>query len=290
MQITTDMIKTLRDKTGAGMMDCKQALQSAGGDMNAAVEHLRKKGAAVAQKRADRSAREGMIVSRVSEDAKTGVLLEVNSETDFVGRSDDFSGFAETVALILQEKRTATMEDLQAAATENGKTVSELMNDLLTKVGEKIDIRRFTLLESHTGLISSYTHLGSKIGVLVELTGVDASEAGRNVGRDIAMQIAAMNPIVISRDQIEQDVVDRELDIYRTQAANEGKPVQVVDRIATGRLEKFYQESCLLEQTYIKDPGRTVKDFLREAGETTGATIAMKQFYRYHLGEELDAN
>jgi elongation factor Ts len=290
MQITTDMIKTLRDKTGAGMMDCKQALQSAGGDMNAAVEHLRKKGAAVAQKRADRSAREGMIVSRVSEDAKTGVLLEVNSETDFVGRSDDFSGFAETVALTLQEKRTATMEDLRAAATENGKTVSELMNDLLAKVGEKIDIRRFTLLESHTGLISSYTHLGSKIGVLVELTGVDASEAGRNVGRDIAMQIAAMNPIVISRDQIEQDVVDRELDIYRTQAANEGKPVQVVDRIATGRLEKFYQESCLLEQTYIKDPGRTVKDFLREAGETTGATIAMKQFYRYHLGEELAAN
>ena len=290
MQITTDMIKTLREKTGAGMMDCKQALQSTGGDMDAAVEHLRKKGAAVAQKRADRSAKEGMIVSRVSEDAKTGVLLEVNSETDFVGRSDDFAGFAETVARTLQEKRTATMEDLRAAATENGKTVSEQMNDLLAKIGEKIDIRRFTLLESDTGLVSSYTHLGSKIGVLVELTGVDASEAGRNVGRDIAMQIAAMNPDVISRDQIERAVVDRELDIYRTQAANEGKPSQVVDRIATGRLEKFYQESCLLEQTYIKDPGRTVRDFLRESGDPNGATIAVKQFYRYHLGEELDAN
>jgi len=289
MRITTDMIKDLRDKTGAGMMDCKRALESTEGDMDAAVEFLRKKGAAVAQKRSDRSAKEGMIVTAVSGNGKRGIILEVNSETDFVGRSDDFVGFAETVARILQRERPGTIEELLAAAAEDGKTVSALLNDLLAKVGEKIDIRRFKVVESDGGLVSSYTHLGSKIGVLVELTGVDASETGVSVGRDIAMQIAAMNPQVVARDQVEQKVIDQELDIYRTQAANEGKPAQVVDRIAAGRLEKFYQEVCLLEQTYIKDPGRTVKDFLREMGSAAGTTIAVRQFYRFHLGEEIAA-
>jgi elongation factor Ts len=290
MQITTNLIKDLREKTGAGMMDCKRALQSTGGDMDAAVEFLRKKGAAVAQKRSDRAAKEGMIVTSVSEDGKRGVILEVNSETDFVGRSDDFAQFAQTLGRVLQEHRSGTMEELLAVATDGGKTVSELMNDLLAKVGEKIDIRRFEVVESDGGLVSSYTHLGSKIGVLVELTGVDTSETGVSVGRDIAMQIAAMNPQVIARNQIDQKEIDRELDIYRTQATNEGKPVQVVERIATGRLEKFYQEVCLLEQTYIKDPGRTVKDFLEETASAAATEVSVKRFFRYHLGEELPTN
>ncbi|MGB6034147.1 MAG: translation elongation factor Ts [Bacteroidota bacterium] len=290
MQITTEMIKRLRDKTGAGMMDCKRALESTEGNMDAAVEFLRKKGAAVAQKRSDRSAKEGMIVTSVSQDGKTGIILEVNSETDFVGRSDDFVRFAETVAQTLQQQQSSTLEELLTAATDGGKTVSALMNDLLAKVGEKIEIRRFKIVESDGGLVSSYTHLGSKIGVLVELTGANASDSDVSVGRDIAMQIAAMNPQVISRDQIEQKMIDQELDIYRTQAANEGKPTQVVERIAAGRLEKFFQEVCLIEQTYIKDPGRTVKDFLRETGSVAGTTISVKQFYRFHLGEELSTN
>jgi elongation factor Ts len=258
--------------------------------MDAAVEFLRKKGAAVAQKRSDRAAKEGMIVTSVSEDGKRGIILEVNSETDFVGRSDDFAQFAQTLGRILQKHRSGTMEELLAVATDGGKTVSELMNDLLAKVGEKIDIRRFEVVESDGGLVSSYTHLGSKIGVLVELTGVDTSETGVSVGRDIAMQIAAMNPQVIARNQIDQKEIDRELDIYRTQATNEGKPVQVVERIATGRLEKFYQEVCLLEQTYIKDPGRTVKDFLGETASAAGTEVSVKRFFRYHLGEELPTN
>jgi elongation factor Ts len=290
MQITTELIKNLRDKTGAGMMDCKRALESTEGDMDAAVEFLRKKGAAVAQKRSDRAAKEGMIVTSVSDNGKTGVIVEVNSETDFVGRSDDFARFAQTVGRTLQERRSGTMDELLAAETDGGKTVSSLMNDLLAKVGEKIDIRRFEVVESDGGLVSSYTHLGSKIGVLVELVGVDASETGSSVGRDIAMQIAAMNPQVIARDQIEQKQIDQELDIYRTQATNEGKPAQVVERIAAGRLEKFYQEVCLLEQTYIKDPGRTVKDFLRESGSAAGTEVSVKRFYRFHLGEELLTN
>ncbi|MGB2960742.1 MAG: translation elongation factor Ts, partial [Bacteroidota bacterium] len=158
------MIKRLRDKTGAGMMDCKRALESTEGNMDAAVEFLRKKGAAVAQKRSDRSAKEGMIVTSVSQDGKTGIILEVNSETDFVGRSDDFVRFAETVAQTLQQQQSSTLEELLTAATDGGKTVSALMNDLLAKVGEKIEIRRFKIVESDGGLVSSYTHLGSKIG------------------------------------------------------------------------------------------------------------------------------
>jgi len=286
MDITSDMIKKLRDKTGAGMMDCKRALESTGGDMDAAVEHLRKKGAAVAQKRADRSAKEGMIVTRVSSDGRTGAVVEINCETDFVGRSDDFVNFANAVAETLEKHKPATVEQLAALTTGSGKKVSEMMNDLLAKVGEKIDVRRFAVVSSADGAVSSYTHLGSKIGVLVEFGGLPAGDAGTAVGRDVAMQVAAMSPLVISRDQVEKSLMERELDIYRTQAQNEGKPAQIVDKIATGRLEKFYQEVCLLEQTYIKDGGKTIKDFLQESGAKAGKPITVRKFLRFHLGEE----
>ncbi|HMK39445.1 MAG TPA: translation elongation factor Ts, partial [Bacteroidota bacterium] len=168
MAITNEMIKKLREMTGAGMMDCKHALQESGGSLDAAVEILRKKGAAVAQKRGDRAAKEGMIVTRVSKDGKTGVIVEVNCETDFVGRSDDFAAFAAAVAETIAAHRPGTTEELRSLKTPGGRTVADLTNDLLAKVGEKIDVRRFSVLESADGAIFSYTHLGSKIGVLVE--------------------------------------------------------------------------------------------------------------------------
>jgi elongation factor Ts len=280
MQISSEMIKTLRDRTGAGMMDCKNALVASDGNIESAVEHLRKKGAAVAQKRADRSAKEGMIVTRVSPDGTRGVILEVNSETDFVGRSEDFVRFAGQIAETLEAKQPASMAALHAATTADGKTVEQVLNDVLAKVGEKVNIRRFTSVVSQGGRVSAYTHLGNKIGVLVDLAGADEHEAA---GRNVAMQIAAMNPLVISRDQIQKAVIDRELEIYRTQATNEGKPSQVVDRIANGKLEKFFQEVCLLEQTFIKDPGKTVREYLQAAGEG----LMVKSFTRYHLGEEI---
>jgi len=282
MDITNTMIKTLRDKTGAGMMDCKRALEATGGDMEAAIEHLRKKGAAVAAKRADRAAKEGVIVTRVTGDGKVGVMVEVNTETDFVGRSQDFVGFAGTVAATLETGTPSTPEQLLASPTASDKTVGELLNDLLAKVGEKVEIRRFQVLRSDGGMVSAYTHLGAKIGVLVELGGASGEAAGR-AGRDLAMQVAAMNPMVISREEVDKGVIERELDIYRTQAKNEGKPAQVVDRIANGKLEKFFQEVCLLEQIYIKDPGKTIREFLQET--VPGATV--RRFYRFHLGEEL---
>jgi len=279
MAITNDMIKKLREMTGAGMMDCKRALEESGGSMDAAVEYLRKKGAAVAQKRSDRTAKEGVIVTRVSPDGKTGVIVEVNCETDFVGRSDAFTGFAAAVAETIAAHKPRTLEELRTLKTASGRTVADLTNDLLAKVGEKIEIRRFGIMESTDGAVHSYTHLGSKIGVLVECANVPPGAAA---GRDVAMQIAAMNPATVAREEIARETVEREMDIYRTQAKNEGKPAPIVDRIATGRLEKFYQEVCLLEQIFIKDGGKTVREYLAEAG----ANATVKRFHRYHLGEE----
>jgi elongation factor Ts len=286
MEITSELIKKLRDKTGAGMMDCKRALEASKGDMEASIEYLRKKGAAVAAKRADRSAKEGMIVTHVSADGKLGVIVEVNCETDFVGRSDDFTNFAGLVAEVVAKHRPASVEVLHGHTTSAGKKVIEHLNDLLAKVGEKIDVRRFDIVDSTDGVVSSYTHLGNKIGVLVEFSGLSKEECVKGAGRDIAMQVAAMNPTVIGREQIEKVTVDRELEIYRTQAKNEGKKEQVIERIATGKLEKFYQEVCLLEQTFIKDQGKTIKDVLQETGKAAGITPAIRRFLRFHLGEE----
>ena len=281
MQITNEMIKNLREKTGAGMMDCKRALEAVGGDMNAAIEHLRKKGAGVVAKRSDRSAKEGMIVTRVAPNGKSGVVVEVNCETDFVGRSDDFVAFSNVVAEAIETDRPANAETLMSLTTK-GKKVSEHLNDLLAKVGEKIEVRRFTIVDSPDGVVSAYTHLGNKIGVLVEIVGLLAEAVAAGAGRDVAMQVAAMNPSVIKRDQIDKESIERELDIYRTQAKNEGKKAEIIDKIALGRLEKFYQEVVLLEQTFIKDSGKTIKDYLAGLGSVT-----IRRFQRYHLGEEL---
>lgn len=286
MEISSDVIKKLRDKTGAGMMDCKRALEASGGEMEAAIEYLRKKGAAVAQKRADRSAKEGMIVARVSADGKLGVVVEVNCETDFVGKSEDFTSFAGLVAEVVAKHRPASMDALHGHSTTAGKKVVEHLNDLLAKVGEKIDVRRFEILDAGDGVVSSYTHLGNKIGVLVEFAGLSLDDSLKGAGRDIAMQVAAMNPTVVGRDQIDKATIDRELEIYRTQAKNEGKKEQIIDRIAMGKLEKFYQEVCLLEQIFIKDQGKTIKDVLAEAGKASGTTPTVRRFLRFHLGEE----
>ena len=282
MAITSEMIKKLREMTGAGMMDCKHALEETGGLIEAAVEALRKKGAAVAQKRGDRAAKEGMIVTRVSKDGKTGVIVEINCETDFVGRSDDFIAYAGAVAETIAARKPKTLDELRTLAAPGGRTIADLTNDLLAKVGEKIDVRRFTVLESPDGAVFSYTHLGSKIGVLVECVNLANDAAGTVVGRDVAMQIAAMNPMTVGRESIAKETVDRELDIYRTQAKNEGKPAPIVEKIANGRLEKFYQEVCLLEQIFVKDGGKTIRDYLAETGK--GTTV--KKFHRFHLGEE----
>jgi elongation factor Ts len=202
-----------------------------------------------------------------------------------VGRSDDFTAFCKTVAETVASRPPATQEALLAMTTSGGKTVQQLMDDLLAKVGEKLEVRRFLVYESAGGVICAYTHLGSKIGVLVEMAGSAEAAEVTVPGRDVAMQIAAMNPMVISREEVGKDVLEKEMDIYRTQAANEGKPANIVDRIAQGRLEKFYQEVCLTEQTFIKDPGKTIKEYLQGASKA-GTSLTVKRFQRFHLGEE----
>jgi len=284
MEITSELIKRLREKTGAGMMDCKRALEASNGEIDQAIEFLRKKGAALAQKRADRSAKEGVIVARVSPDARHGILIEVNCETDFVAKSEDFVGFANLVADAIAGVTTTDASSVHTLVAANGKSVGDLLSDILAKVGEKIEIRRIRRIDATNGFISSYVHLGAKIGVLVELEGTGPDEAGATLGRNIAMQVAAMNPIVVSRDQISAEMVARELEIYKTQATNEGKPSQIIERIAQGKLEKFYEEVCLTEQTYIKDSGKTIKEIL--AGPVEGKGVTIQRFERLHLGEE----
>nr|BCX01061.1 MAG: elongation factor Ts [Bacteroidota bacterium] len=270
-------VKRLRDLTGAGMMDCKQALEEAGGDIEKAIEILRKKGQKVAAKRAERVASEGVVWAHVSPDGKKGVLLEVNCETDFVARSEDFVRFVERVANLLLAYEPATREALLALPYEGGRTVADGLNELLGRIGEKIEIRRFTVLRARGQLIS-YVHPGNKLAVIVDL---EADGDAATLGRDMAMQVAAMNPVAVDRDSVPEEIRQKELEIAREQARSEGKPEPIVERIAQGRLEKFYKEHVLLEQPFIKDGEKTVAEVLAAHG---GARIV--GFERYMLGEQ----
>jgi elongation factor Ts len=236
MAITAQQVNVLRKKTGAGMMDCKKALIEADGDMEKAVEILRKKGAAVAAKRAEKSANEGLIVTKVSEDKKRGCIVEVNCETDFVAKSDQFITLANDVINTVYEKQPASVEEL---LTEN-KSLQDKVTEVLGKVGEKIEISRIASEEVKDGILVDYIHMGSKLGVLVKfdkvINGADELYA---LGKDIAMQVAAMNPISVSRDEIPKETIEKEIEIYKELAIKEGKPEQVLDKIANGKLYLF---------------------------------------------------
>ncbi|MDE3057545.1 MAG: elongation factor Ts [Bacteroidota bacterium] len=286
MAITSADVKLLREKTGAGMMDCKRALEETGGDMEKAVDYLRKKGAATAEKRAGRQANEGIVITRLINNGSGGVIVEINCETDFVARSDDFKNFAASVATTIEMNQPDSVEKLLPLPYHNGRIVADALSDLIGKIGEKIEIRRFEVLNAKASLIESYTHMGSKIGVLVELASNNNTPAHHVLARDIAMQVAAMNPSVISREKVKKDTVEHELEIYRQQAKNEGKPDQVVDKIANGRLEKYFQEVVLLEQSFIKDAAKTIKDVVQETSAKLNDTISIRQFKRYQLGDE----
>jgi elongation factor Ts len=277
MAISAELVKRLRDKTGAGMADCKKALEEANGDEQKAIEVLRKKGAASAAKRSDRVAKEGVVVASVSEDQKRGVLAEVNSETDFVARNESFMQFAQEVADAALAANPNSHEEFLLSRLSNGATISEEVGAQTGRLGEKLEARRFEMLAEPAGFVTSYIHPGSKLGVMVAIAGSSKASA---LGRDIAMQIAAMNPIAVDRSQISTEQLEKELDIYRTQARNEGKKEEFIDRIAKGKLEKYYQDFCLVEQSFIKDAAKTVGDLLKEAGG-----LKVTGFVRMQLGE-----
>ena len=275
MAITAQDVKRLRETTGVGMMDCKKALTEANGDFDAAIELLRKKGQKVAANRADREAKEGVIAVATTDDNTVGVIVEVNSETDFVARNNEFVHFAQQVADLALAQRAATRDALLPLDL-NGRSVEQALTDMTGKIGEKIDVRRVALAEADGGEVVAYVHPGAKLGVLVELSGNGELQA---VGRDVAMQAAAMNPLAATRDDVPDETKQKELEIGADQARNEGKPEQIVEKIAQGKLERFYKDHVLVEQPFVKDSSMSVKQMLSKAGAD------VKRFVRFALGD-----
>lgn len=279
MAISLDDIKRLRERSGAGMADCKKALEEADGNMEEAIDILRKKGAATAAKRADKAADEGVIATAVADDHKAAAMVEINCETDFVARNEQFTTFATALATLVLEKNPSNEEDLLKLEM-NGMTVEQGLNELLAKFSERIGVRRFVRMETSDGFLSDYVHGGSRLAVLVELAGIDG-ENGVRVARDVAMQVAAMNPQHVSRDEVSEATLEREREIYREQLAGEKKPAEIIEKIITGRVEKYYEESVLLEQSFVKDSSKSVTEVLKAEGE--GVTV--RSFTRFNLGE-----
>lgn len=281
MAVTLDMVKNLREATGAGMADCKKALDESQGDMQGAVEYLRKRGAASAAKRSDRTTNEGLIVTKTSADGKIAAIVEINCETDFVARNEEFVNFVNTVIDTILTKNPANEEALLSADI-GGKKLGDLMNEMLAKFSERIILKRFERLEAAgSGFLIDYIHTGNKLGVLLELTAAPANDGARGQMRDIAMQIAAMSPRFTRREEVDNATLAKEQEIYTEQAIQQGKKPEIAEKIAQGRVEKFYQEFCLVEQTFVKDSGKTVSDVLKEIG----AGVDAVRFRRFFLGE-----
>ncbi len=277
MAITASMVKDLRDRTGAGMMECKQALTDAGGDLDTAVEALRKSGAAKADKKAGRIAAEGTIAVWLNDAYTRGVMVEVNCETDFVAKDENFQAFARAVTETVAGERPDSVEALSQLRVAGGETVDEARQALIAKVGEKVDVRRFASLDAPAGgRVSAYLH-GIRIGVLVGV-----SDDNAELGKDVAMHVAASRPLCVSKDQVPEETLDKEREIYMAQAQESGKPANIIEKIVEGRIKKYLNEVTLLGQAFVKDPDKTVAKLLTENdAEISG-------FVRYEVGEGLE--
>ena len=273
MAISAAMVKDLREKTGAGMMDCKKALTATDGDMQKAIDYLREKGIAKAEKKAGRIAAEGAVAAYVTDDAKTGVLVEVNCETDFAAGNEQFRSLEKKIAEHIAAAAPVDLDALNESVLD-GKKVSELITEATATIGEKISLRRFVRYTTD-GCLASYIHMGGKIGVLVELTGGTAE-----LGKDIAMQIAAAAPTAVDRSGVAAEDLEHEKEVLRKQALEEGKPEKIVERMVEGRINKYYKEVCLNEQIFVKDTEKTVQDVLGD--------VKVLQFTRYQLGEGIE--
>ena len=283
--ITASMVKELREMTGAGMMECKKALTEAEGDMDKAVDVLRTRGMAAVAKKAGRATNEGTVMALVSDDCTVGAVVEVNCETDFVAINEKFKAYAEKIAKAALAAKPADVEALKAAEIE-GETVDAVITDCIHVMGENVQLARVEVAEAAG--VASYIHGAGKIGVLVtfDVEGIDpASEGFQKCGRDVAMQVAAINPVAATREAVPADVVEHEMSIYKAQAAESGKPENIQEKIATGRLEKFFKENCLTEQEFVKNSDQTVGEYVAACAKELGGTIAVKGFVRFALGE-----
>ena len=282
MAISAADVKKLRDMTGAGMMDCKKALAEANGNIEEALENLRKSGIAKAEKKADRASSEGTIAISVTGDNKKAALLELNCETDFVGKNKDFLDTANQLADAVLNNDIQNADDL-AAFDLGGKTGKDLVTEAVMKLGENIQIGQIAHAVCD-GFISTYIHMNGKIGVAVKMIG-DYTDKADEVGKNIAMQIAAMRPVATRREGVPADLVEKEKEIYKEQIRESGKPENLVDKIAEGKLNKYFSEVCLLEQGYVKEQKKSVKDYLAEVSKEIGSTIDVEDFVRLNIGE-----
>ena len=276
--ITASQVKELREKTGAGMMDCKKVLTETNGDEEKAIELLRERGIAKAAKKSDRIAAEGLVETYISEDGKIGVVVEVNAETDFVAKNEEFRSFVKDVAEQIAKENPADVETLlnQKSIKESDKTVSEVLTNKIATIGENMSIRRFVRFETE-GLLESYIHGDGKIAVLVEM-----ENGTSELAKDICMQIAAARPEFVRREEVPQERVDKEMEILKAQAMNEGKPEQIAEKIVQGRVGKFYEEICLIDQVFVKDSSMKVSDLLKQKD----ADVA--EFARFEKGEGIE--
>lgn len=273
-KVTPALVKELREMTGAGMMDCKKALEANDGDKQKAVDYLREKGIAKAAKKSNRIAAEGVVLSYVNDAATVGALVEVNCETDFVSRGDVFHALVEKIAKHVAETNPKDLDELNKSQLD-GKEVSVVIAEAIASIGEKISIRRFVRYELQEGRVVSYIHMGGKIGVLVSLTGGTAELA-----KDVAMQIAAANPSCVDRSSVDPAALEHEREVLRKQALEEGKPEKIVEKMVDGRINKYYKEVCLIEQAFVKDPEQTVGKILGK--------VKVNEFARFQMGEGIE--
>ncbi len=275
VKISASDVNKLRQQTGAGMMDCKKALVEANGDFEAAVDYLRKKGAKVAANRQDRESNEGVIIAKTTADGKHGVIVEVNCETDFVAKNEDFIAFAEAIATLAIEHKPASLEALKELSL-NGSKIADQIVEQTGKIGERIDVSTLETIDAEK--VIAYIHGNYRLGVLVGLSA--NPEGADDAGRDVAMQIAAMNPIAIDKDGVDSAVVEREIEIAKEQIRAEGKPEAMLDKIAEGKLNRFYKDNTLLNQEFVKDSSKSVKQFL----DGVSKDLTVTSFKRVQLG------
>lgn len=289
VNFTAQDVKSLREKTGCGMMDCKKALSESNGDMEKAIDFLREKGLAAATKKSSRVAAEGLAMAYTAEDSSVGVAIEVNSETDFVAKNADFQSFVKVCGETVMEKKPSTVEELLKITLSSGKTVEELLQEKILTIGENLKIRRFQRFD---GTVAGYVHAGGKIGVLVkfdiENKDLSKTEEFKNYAKDVAMQIAAANPLYLNPSDVPAETIDHERKILKEQIVNDGKPENIAEKIVEGRIGKYYKEVCLNKQVFVKDSNFNIEEYTEKIAKDLGTRISISDFVRFEKGEGIE--
>jgi len=288
--ISASIVKELREKTGAGMMDCKRALTETDGDIDRSVELLREKGLAAAAKKSGRIAAEGLVCAYISEDMKAGSVVEVNCETDFVADNEEFITLTKNIAMQAGKTISTTIDELvsEKYIADGAITVNDAVTNLIAKLGENMSARRFQKFSIENGIVQSYIHGGGRIGVLVELSCMKQDEVLIKIAKDVAMQIAAASPLFLDNTCVDNETLEKEKEIYRVQAKNEGKPEKIIEKMVMGRVNKYYKEVCLLEQIWVKNADYTIKKYLQEESKKLDAEIKVTRYVRFERGEGIE--